>query len=252
MASHNGLFISDFDMSAIKMHSILKLAECLICYFKKTDDSRAPRAIQFYNRVIAAEKKRHETGIIDDVLHNGKRMKMLAENIGGLPVGYLEMVKAEVKKSTMPSFNEAVSYALSAGIRPHIITMSFDYFLKDLSENWGSTYDSNHLDINYDDNRVKSAVITVCDEMSKADLIEKKIMDYIAEVGSSPEIHLHGDGESDIPMFERAISLKEMGYIKRLFIYVPENGTQHAIGIATDPYPIGHILERVEKNIRVS
>ncbi|MBW6451622.1 MAG: hypothetical protein K0B02_02735 [DPANN group archaeon] len=245
-----GLFITDLDMSAINMHSVLKLAIDTIDYFKKTDDPRYEYAKETYKQIMHSDKKRQETGEIDTILHNGKRMKILTENIIGLPATYLDAIKKQVNNTIMPGFDNAINHANSKGLKSHIITMSFDYFISDIADKWSSNYYANKIKLDETHQNIESTNILVQDGISKANIIDTLIQNYTDETGELPDIHIHGDGESDMDMFRKAIKLKELGKIEQLFIYVPINGTKEALDIATNPYTIGDIDTHLINNTK--
>lgn len=248
MSHPEGIFISDFDMSAIEMHSVLELARGTIRHFEKTNDPRYEYARDLYQNVKLAEEKKNSTGEIDDILNNGTRMKILTKNIVGLPLEYLEDIRDKVNRSIMPGFDNAMSHAALNKLEPHLITMSFDYFVRDLAKKWFLSYNANSIILNDAHTAIESTEVSIPDEKHKAYIIDEIIQDYNRKYGEIPKVHIHGDGESDMDMFHKAIELLDSGAISELFIYVPENGTRHARDIATDVYPIGKIDQHLIRN----
>lgn len=249
--SDKGFFISDFDNSAIRAHSVLELGGAVIEYLGSVGHPEHKYLKNLYEKLKSESSGTNGYCGHTGIMKNKAKMEMLSEYISNLPVESLNRIQNKIKKSEVDGFSDAVNYARKSGLKPHIITMSFDYLVKDLSEKWGCSYDSNKIVLDKTGSKVEKIKLMIPDEMKKADLIEKMVGEYIKANGHFPDMHIYGDGESDIPMFKKVRELENSGRLGKAFIYVPLNGTEEARKLATNVFSEGELKECIRKNRRL-
>ncbi len=245
--SDRGLVISDFDKTAINIHSVLELAGAVVEYLGYMNHPKYEYLRDLYEKLKNEGSGRKGYCGSAGIMKNRDKMELLSKYISGLPVEYLDKVRDKVNGNEVDGFSGAIDFARKFGLKPYIMTMSFDYLVKDSAEKWGCSYDSNKIIVA--DGKVERIELSIPDEMGKADLFEKIVLEYIKAKGQLPNIHLIGDGESDMLIFKRIIRLMESGCLGRAVIYVPNSGTEEAKKLASYVFPDGELEQCLRKNL---